>query len=100
MVANILTLAIYVDYQKAYDRVRHAALLTELQRLEMTLSTLKMLVSWLIDRKAFVVFGDKSSEVFYIDIVLPQNSSLSPCLFIVFHCDLVNSIREHSEHCS
>ena len=33
MVANIPTLAIYVDYQKAYDQVWHAALITKLWRL-------------------------------------------------------------------
>ncbi len=30
MVANLPTLAIYVDYQKAYDRVLHAALMYKL----------------------------------------------------------------------
>jgi hypothetical protein len=53
MAAHIPTLAIYVDYQKAYDRVWHAALLTKLWRLEIPTSILKMLVSWLADRKAY-----------------------------------------------
>ncbi|CAF4436062.1 unnamed protein product [Rotaria sp. Silwood2] len=57
-----------------------------------------MLVSWLKDRKAYVIFGDKSSEVFHINIGLPQGSSLSPYLFIVFHCDLVQSCGAHSGH--
>ena len=57
-----------------------------------------MLASWLKDRKAYIVFGDKSSEVFRINIGLPQGSSLSPYLFIVFHCDLMNSIEAHSGH--
>jgi hypothetical protein len=98
MAANIPTLAIYVDYQKAYDRVWHAALLTKLWRLGISTSILKMLVSWLKDRKAYVIFGDKSSEVFRINIGLPQGSSLSPYLFIVFHCDLVHAIGAHSGH--
>ena len=98
MVANIPTLAIYVDYQKAYDQVWHAALITKLWWLRFPLDMLKMLASWLKDRKAYVVFGDKSSEVFHINIGLPQGSSLSPYLFIVFHCDLMNSIGAHSGH--
>ena len=98
LAANIPTLAIYVDYQKAYDCVWHAALITKLSRLGISPSMLKMLVSWLKDRKAYVVFGDKSSEVFHINIGLPQGSSLSPYLFIVFHCDLVQTIGVHSGH--
>jgi hypothetical protein len=33
MAANLSTLALYVDYQKAYDRVWHAALLLKLSRI-------------------------------------------------------------------
>jgi hypothetical protein len=53
----------------------------------MLLDLLKLTESWLKDRKAYVVFGEKTSKVFNINIGLPQGSSLSPYLFIVFHCD-------------
>ncbi|CAF4507564.1 unnamed protein product, partial [Rotaria socialis] len=33
MAANIPTLALYVDYQKAYDRVWHAALICKLEKM-------------------------------------------------------------------
>jgi hypothetical protein len=98
MAANIPTLAIYVDYQKAYDRVWHAALLTKLWNLWLPLSMLKMILSWLKDRRAYVIYGEKSSDTFDINIGLPQGSSLSPYLFIVFHCDLVQCIGAHSGH--
>lgn len=98
MAANVPTLAIYVDYQKAYDRVWHAALVTKLWKLGMPLSMLKMVVSWLGNRKAYVVSGDSASDTFDINIGLPQGSSLSPYLFIVFHCDLIKCIGAHSGH--
>ena len=98
MAANTPSLAVYVDYQKAYDRVWHAALVTKLWRLCIPISLLRMIMSWLLDRKAYVVFGDKFSEVFEINIGLPQGSSLSPYLFIVFHCDLIKCIGAHSGH--
>jgi hypothetical protein len=98
MAANLPTLAVYVDYQKAYDRVWHAALLFKLGRFGMPLDLLKIIESWLKNRKAYVVFGEKTSKIFDINIGLPQGSSLSPYLFIVFHCDLTNCLGAHSGH--
>lgn len=98
MAANIPTLAIYVDYQKAYDRVWHAALICKLERMGMPLNLLKMIVNWLKDRKAYVEYGEITSQIFNINIGLPQGSSLSPYLFIVFHSDLTNYLGAHSCH--
>ena len=98
MAANLPTLAIYVDYQKAYDRVWHAALLFKLWRFDMPLELLKIIESWLKGRKAYVAFGEKTSKVFDINIGLPQGSSLSPYLFIVYHSDLINCLGAHSGH--
>ena len=83
MAANIPTVALYVDYQKAYDRVWHAALLVKLCRMGMPIDLLKMIESWLKDRKAYVAYGEKASKVFDINIGLPQGSTLSPYLI---HC--------------
>jgi hypothetical protein len=98
MAANVPTLAIYVDYQKAYDRVWHIGLLVKLFRLGMPLGLLKIVASWLKNRRAYVVFGKTSSQEFYIYIGLPQGSSLSPYLFVVFHCDLITCVGAHSSH--
>lgn len=98
MAADIPTLALYVDYQKTYDRVWHAGLGVKLSRLGMPSSILKMIASWLKDRKACVMFGEKVSETFALHIGLPQGSSLSPYLFVVFHSDLIQHIGAHSCH--
>ncbi|CAF1078909.1 unnamed protein product [Rotaria magnacalcarata] len=98
MAANIPTLAIYVDYQKAYDKVWHAALIVKLNRLGMPHGLLKFCVSWLNDRQAYVVLGEQSSNRFRIFSGLPQGSSLSPYLFIVFHSDLTTVFGAHSAH--
>ena len=71
MAANLPTLAIYVDYQKAYDHVWRAAILFKLWRLDMPFELLKIIESWLKGRKAYVAFGEKTSEVFHINIGLP-----------------------------
>ncbi len=78
-----------------YDRVWHAALLVKIARIGMPFNLLKMTESWLKSRKADVVFGEKTSNIFDINIAVPQGSSLSPYLFIVYHCDLVNCLGAH-----
>ena len=96
--ANIPTLAIYVDYQKAYVRVWHAALIVKMNRLGMPHGLLKVVASWLRDRQVYVVFGEHNSNKFNIFAGLPQGSSLSPYLFIVFHSDLTRCFGAHLGH--
>jgi len=98
LAANIPTLSVYVDYQKAYDKVWHKGLIVKLYRMGIPLGLLKLVISWLCDRCAYVSFGDKASKIFHTHIGLPQGSSLSPYLFIVYHCDLVASLNAHSSH--
>jgi len=92
------TLAIYVDYKKAYDMVWHAGLLVKLKELRIPDELLKMIMSWLSNRRAYITFGEERSADFEVDIGLPQGSSLSPYLFIVYHCDLVKCLGAHSGH--
>ena len=98
LAANMPTLAIYVDYKKAYDMVWHAGLLVKLHDLGMPEELLKITSSWLSHRKVYISFGENSSDEFEINIGLPQGSSLSPYLFIVFHCDLIKCLGAHSGH--
>lgn len=57
-----------------------------------------MIESWLKSRKAYAVFGEKVSKIFDINIGVPQGSSLSQYVFIVFHCDIINCLGAHSGH--
>ncbi|CAF4933005.1 unnamed protein product, partial [Rotaria socialis] len=98
MTANIPTLAVYVDYQKAYDKVWHKGLVVKLNRMGIPLGLLKLIISWLNDRRAYVIFGENKSKIFYTHIGLPQGSSLSPYLFIVYHSDLVTCLGAFSSH--
>ncbi|CAF5184192.1 unnamed protein product, partial [Rotaria magnacalcarata] len=98
MTANIPTLAVYVDYQKAYDKVWHKSLVVKLNRMGAPLGLLKLIISWLNDRRAYVIFGENKSKIFYTHIGWPQGSSLSPYLFIVYHSDLVTCLGAFSSH--
>lgn len=76
----------------------HTTLLVKLARFDMPFELLKMTESWLKSRRARVVFGDKTSDIFNVNIEVPQGISLSPYLFIVFHSDLINHLGAHSGH--
>ncbi|CAF1944486.1 unnamed protein product, partial [Rotaria magnacalcarata] len=98
MAANSPTLSIYFDYQKAYDKVWHAALIVKLSRANIPSALLKTIWFWLSMREAVVVYGELSTSKFPISIGLPQGSSLSPYLFIVFHSDIVRQTGAFSTH--
>jgi len=98
LAGNIPTLGIYVDYKKAYDLVWHKGLIVKLWRMQMPLEVLKILINWLENRSAYITFGNKKSETFRIHIGLPQGSSLSPYIFIVYHADLISNTEAFSTH--
>jgi len=79
------TLAVYVDYRKAYDMLWHAGLMVKLHDLGMPTELLKITSSWIGNRQAYITSGEKKFNEFDINIGLPQGSSLSPYLFIVYH---------------
>jgi hypothetical protein len=98
LAANAPTLAIYVDYEKAFDLVWHIGLLVKLHRLGIPTRLLKMIHCWLGNRTAYICFGQTKSNVFNVHVGLPQGSSLSPYLFVVYHSDLVSCLGAHSGH--
>jgi hypothetical protein len=98
LAANVPTLSIYVDYRKAYDMVWHQGLITKLFHMEMPLELLKLVLNWLSNRQAYVEFGNCKSEKFNINVGLPQGSSLSPYIFIIFHSDIVHCTGACSTH--
>ena len=98
LAANAPTLALYVDYEKAFDLVWHSGLLVKLHRLGIPTSLLKMIHSWLSNRVAYIYYGQSKSVGFKINVGLPQGSSLSPYIFVVYHSDLVACLGAHSGH--
>jgi hypothetical protein len=70
----------------------------KLNRTDIPLGLLKLIISWLNDRRTYVIFGENKSKIFHTHIGLPQGSSLSPYLFIVYHSDLVACVGSHPSH--
>ena len=76
------------DIEKAFDRVWHAGLIYKLYKLEFPFYLIKIINSFLKDRKFVVRVGTSISEEKSIPFGLPQGSSLSPSLYNLFIHDI------------
>ena len=83
---------VYLDFEKAFDRVPHKRLLLKLQCIGIHGSLLKWCASFLYHRKQRVVMGDIIGE--WKDIIsgVPQGSVLGPIFFIIYINNVVSKL--------
>ena len=86
------TLGILLDYSKAFDTTDHLTLLKKLHRLNFSVQALKLVHSYVSERKQFVQVDDKSSSIKLNNFGLPQGSVLGPVLFNLYIADLVKNV--------
>jgi len=72
---------IYLDFQKAFDKVPHRRLLNKLKAHGISRSILNWICEWLNGRQQRVVSGNISAWLYVISGV-PQGSILGHCCFL------------------
>ncbi len=82
---------IFLDLSKAFDTLNHAILLDKLYNSGVRGTPLKLLESYLTNRKQSVYCNKKSSQLKVIHTGVPQGSILGPLLFLTYINDISNA---------
>ena len=84
------TLAVFLDFSKAFDLVVHNILLAKLERYGIRGITLAFFKSYLHNRKQYVSVNGFDSEIKDITTGVPQGSSLGPLFYLIYSNDITS----------
>lgn len=91
---NIKTGIVFNDLSKAFDVIDHNLLLAKLRAYGLSDISLKLIRSYLSDRKQFVKIGNCKSANTEMKVGVPQGSVLGPTFFNIFFNDIFYFIQK------
>ena len=83
---------IYLDFQKAFDKIPHQILILKLKSHGMGNSIVNWIEQWLTDRRQRVVMDGEVSSWKSVLSGVPQGSVLGPILLLVYIDDLEEEV--------